>query len=135
MADDIVVSYIKKILKENGFSKKGKIFTKKLKESEVEIEIQNNSFGKHQHYINVTINFDEQVMIRENMDDRFGVWFRAESMDFKEKLNHLTALDSEFVMDNADRFLIIDKILNKDAGNIIFSWNTFEGAKKLFYQE
>jgi len=138
MADDAVVVYIKKTLLELGFRREKRRFVKKLQESEAEIEIQNNRFDKRFHYINVEISFDEDVAKREGLADRFGVWFRAESLVYgktlnrDEQINQWHALDSSHEIKENLRFSIIDKILNVDLKLILDGWSTFQGAQQIF---
>jgi hypothetical protein len=67
---------LSKCLLEQGFMKKKKFFVKDLNEGSAIVEIQNNSFGKSQHFLNLTINLYPEIANKYQLKDSFLVWAR-----------------------------------------------------------
>lgn len=132
MADDVVVTHIKQHLLRSGFTKKKSVFCKRLAESVAEIQIQNCSYDKRQHFINVTIKFDDEVRDRESFDDPFGIFYRAESLNQAAKHERIRALDAGVDMDETVRQEALDAILRIDLEAFLDAWATFAGARAMF---
>jgi hypothetical protein len=129
---DFVVVEIKRLLTLVGFKKLGKKYVKDLAEASVEIDIQNHSMGKSQHFLNLTIAFHPDVAFRENLSDKFATYARVESLDPAEKILNLIALDAESDMPLTDRNERLSKILHVDLLRFLNEWNTFESAQKAY---
>ena len=132
LADDCVISHIKCWLKKNGYSKNKSFYLKKLIESLVKIEIQNNSYDKSQHYINVTIYFDQKTIELFQLKNDVGVWVRLESLNADRKIEYLNALNAKSEISDKNRFQLIDSLFDSELLFLLDHWSTFKGAEVHF---
>lgn len=130
--NDQVVAEIVRLLPRLGFKKVGKKYVKDMAETSAEVEIQNHSMGKSQHFLNLTIVFHPEVSLRENLNDKFAAYARVESLDPGEKMLNLMALDADFEMPPTDRNERLSKIINVDLLRFLNEWNTFESAESTY---
>lgn len=132
MADDVVVSRLKLNLRQAGFKVEKRKYVKELSESTAYIEIKNNSFGKHQHFVEVTIVFHECVRLSRGMLDGFAIWLRIEGLNSEKCNEYFCALDAKSDIDLDSRIQNIDRIINVELQQFLEAWSTFVGARDLF---
>lgn len=122
-------AFLEASVKNQGFKKNKKVFTKQLIETEAELELQTHSFGKSQYLINLTISFKPEIAILHQLSDVFAAWCRVESLSEEEKIQNLRALDYESDLSFEMRNEQLTKIFEVDLPRFLDIWKTYNDAE------
>jgi len=133
MADDIVQSIVKKSLVECGFHKTERMkFSMDLFETVVTIELQNNSFNKLQHFLNLTVEFSDSAMRSYELNEIFALWTRVESLVPLRRPKYQGALDASNNLSLDERSDLLRELFFSELKYFLKKFSTYTGIESLY---
>lgn len=110
-----------------GFKRKAKNhFVKASEDVFFDVEIQNNSFNRLAHFINVEVSLKDELWKSLGLPNGFAIWVRAESINQEKKTGYQACLDASLDMEYDHRSRCLQELFRVDLAQFLKNVSTLE---------